>query len=691
MMVRKGKLVTLVVLDALAVTMSVVASYELRFEGVVPSLYARQVPWMALAFAVARIGLLASLGLYNRAWAYASLAELLSIGAATTMGSLGLWLLNLFYRPFVVPRSIFVIEWLLSTAVIGGIRILLRLRADLMKVRVSGEEARWAKSPKRLLIVGAGDAGAMAAREIRHSTNWQVVGFIDDDPGKHGQRVYGIPVLGDRSRIPEVVRRLRVTEILIAMPSVSRQVIRELLELCRQTRVPVRTLPALYELIDGRVTVNSIREIRIEDLLGREPVAVDVERIAAYLRDKRVLVTGAGGSIGSEICRQVARFGPAQVIMVGRGEYSLVKAARAMEQAYPGVAWVHRVADVRDRDGLLALFEAFRPQVVFHAAAHKHVPEMEDAPREAVINNVFGTLHVMEACALTGVERCVFISTDKAADPVSVMGASKRVGELLVQAAARGHLGALVEAVLGAHRDGWLADGRSQRVAAAEAVARQTVEALQEAAASVDPEDGRRLGPVYVAVRFGNVLGSRGSVVEIFREALAEGRDLEVTHPEMRRFFMTIPEAVALVIQAGGMGQGGETFVLDMGEPVRVVDLARDMIRLAGLEPDVDVRVRFTQPRPGEKMTEQLIGEGERVVPTAHPKVMRIEGPEVEAGVLAAELRRLAEAVGRRACDDELRQALLAAARAPVGERVGAVTHGEVARGDGAATQRESA
>ncbi len=681
----------LAALDAVAVAAAVVAAYALRFDGRVPPWYLAQVPWMTGGFVVVRLVLLGALGLYSRVWAYASLPELFGIAAATGVGTVGLWLLNMVYRPFVVPRSVFVIEWLLSTALIGGIRIMLRVRAHRLRARSqagTGED----QAGKRLLIVGAGDAGALAAREIRHSTNWQVVGFIDDDPGKQGQRVYGIAVLGNRHRIPEVVRRLRVNEILIAMPSVSRHVIRELVELCRQTKVPVRTLPALYELIDGRVTVNSIREIRIEDLLGREPVAVDVERIAAYLRDKRVLVTGAGGSIGSEICRQVARFGPAQVIMVGRGEYSLVKAARAMEQAYPGVAWVHRVTDVRDRDGLLALFEAFRPQVVFHAAAHKHVPEMEDAPREAIINNVFGTLHVMEACALTGVERCVFISTDKAADPVSAMGASKRVGELMVRAAAQGHLGALVEAVLGAQRDGWLVDGRSQRVAAAEAVVRQTVEALQQAAAaSVGPEDGRRVGPVYVAVRFGNVLGSRGSVVEIFREALAEGRDLEVTHPEMRRFFMTIPEAVALVIQAGGMGRGGETFVLDMGEPVRVVDLARDMIRLAGLEPDVDVRVRFTQPRPGEKMTEQLIGEGERVVPTAHPKVMRIEGPKVEPGVLAAKLQRLAEAVGRRACDDELRQALLAAARAPVSEGAGAVVHGVVTRRDGAPAHQESA
>lgn len=526
-----------------------------------------------------------------------------------------------------------------------------------MKHRTTGVNGRVEGPVKRLLIIGAGDAGAMAAREIRHSTSWQIVGFIDDDPHKWGNRVYGLPVLGGRERITDVVKRHGVTEILIAMPSVSRQVIRELVELCRATKVPVRTLPALYELIDGRVTVNSIRDIRIEDLLGREPVQVDVAGIAAYLRGKRVLVTGAGGSIGSEICRQVARFGPAQVVMVGRGEYSLVKAARRLAQLYPGTEWVHRVVDVRDRDGLVALFEAFRPQVVFHAAAHKHVPEMEDAPREAIINNVFGTLHVLEACQVAGVERCVFISTDKAANPVSAMGASKRIGELFVQAAAQGHLARLVEAARGLALDGWFGDdalGGSELHAPA----------FQEAAAASD-ESAEAVSPVYVAVRFGNVLGSRGSVVEIFREALAGGRDLEVTHPEMRRYFMTLEEAVALVIQAGGMGRGGETFVLDMGEPVRVVDLARDMIRLAGLEPDVDVRIRFTSPRPGEKLTEELIGDGERVVPTAHPKVLRIEGPSADVEALAVQVHRLVEAVRRRAMDDELRQALLDAARLP--------------------------
>ena len=656
MTLKTQRLVLLLFADAAAIAAAVVASYALRFDGVIPPRYATQIPWVAMGFIAVQTGFLVTLGLYNRVWAYASLPELFNIVIATAAGSIGLWALNEFYRPFVVPRSVFVIEWLLSIAAVGGIRILLRLRANWRKRCASGKDNNGAE--KRLLIVGAGDAGAMAAREIRHSTNWTIVGFIDDDPGKQGQKVYGIPVLGARSHIPEIVRHRGVSEILIAMPSVSWKIIRDLVEVCQATKVPVRTLPALYELIDGQVTINSIREIRIEDLLGREPVQVDVESIAAYLRGKRVLVTGAGGTIGSEICRQVARFGPEQIIMVGRGEHSLVKAYRDLAQHFPDAPWLHQVADLRDRDGLLMLFEALRPQVVFHAAAHKHVPEMENAPREAVTNNVLGTLHLLEACEVAGVERCVFISTDKAASPVSAMGASKRIGELLVKVAAQGKLGELpiVYSALGSM--GWSGKRLTRS-------AEHLSPSLCEAMVTTDPPTHAGY-PIFVAVRFGNVLGSRGSVVEVFRKSLAEARDLEVTHPEMRRYFMTVQEAVALVIQAGGMGKGGEIFVLDMGEPIRVVDLARDMIRLAGFEPDVDVKIRFTGPRPGEKLTEELIGEGEQVVPTEHPKILRIEGPEVEPEFLALQLHRLSEALRHQTSPAELREVLLDAARFPV-------------------------
>ena len=656
MTLKTQRLVLLLFADAAAIAAAVVASYALRFDGVIPPRYATQIPWVAMGFIAVQTGFLVTLGLYNRVWAYASLPELFNIVIATAAGSIGLWALNAFYRPFVVPRSVFVIEWLLSIAAVGGIRILLRLRANWRKRCASGKDNNGAE--KRLLIVGAGDAGAMVAREIRHSTNWTIVGFIDDDPGKQGQKVYGIPVLGARSHIPEIVRHRGVSEILIAMPSVSWKIIRDLVEVCQATKVPVRTLPALYELIDGQVTINSIREIRIEDLLGREPVQVDVESIAAYLRGKRVLVTGAGGTIGSEICRQVARFGPEQIIMVGRGEHSLVKAYRDLAQHFPDAPWLHQVADLRDRDGLLMLFEALRPQVVFHAAAHKHVPEMENAPREAVTNNVLGTLHLLEACEVAGVERCVFISTDKAASPVSAMGASKRIGELLVKVAAQGKLGELpiVYSALGSM--GWSGKRLTRS-------AEHLSPSLCEAMVTTDPPTHAGY-PIFVAVRFGNVLGSRGSVVEVFRKSLAEARDLEVTHPEMRRYFMTVQEAVALVIQAGGMGKGGEIFVLDMGEPIRVVDLARDMIRLAGFEPDVDVKIRFTGPRPGEKLTEELIGEGEQVVPTEHPKILRIEGPEVEPEFLALQLHRLSEALRHQTSPAELREVLLDAARFPV-------------------------
>lgn len=653
MTVRIRRLTILILVDAVAIAFSVTASYALRFDGVIPPHYIVQVPWMAAAFIVTQIGLLVTFRLYNQLWAYASLPELFNIAVSTAVGSLGLWVLNVFYRPFVVPRSIFVIEWLLSTTVIGSIRILLRLRSNwMMRKRISGKD----NVEKRLLIVGAGDAGALAAREIQHSTSWQIVGFIDDDQRKWGNQLYGLPVLGGRDCIPEVVRRYRVTEILIAMPSVSRRVVREIFELCQKTKVPVRTLPALYELINGRITVSTIREIRIEDLLGREPVQVDIESIAAYLRNKRVLVTGAGGTIGSEICRQVARFGPEQIIMIGRGEHSLVQSARDLSQQFPNIPLLHVVADIRDRDSLFMLFETFRPQIVFHAAAHKHVPEMEKNPREAVTNNVFGTLNVFEACEAVGVERCVFISSDKAANPAGVMGASKRIGELLVRVAAQGKLEelAIVHSILGS---GWWSGKKLT----------PSVEHLSSSPCETMADPPMQAGhPIFVAVRFGNVLGSRGSVVEIFRKALLKGQDLEVTHPEMRRYFMTVQEAVALVIQAGGLGKGGEIFVLDMGEPVRVVDLARDMIRLAGLEPDIDVKIRFTNPRPGEKMTEEIVGEGEQLAPTEHPKILRIEGLEIEFRSFVLQFCRLAEALRHPTSQAELREILFDVARLPV-------------------------
>ncbi|BAS28083.1 polysaccharide biosynthesis protein [Limnochorda pilosa] len=416
----------------------------------------------------------------------------------------------------------------------------------------------------------------MTLREIRQATNWTVVGFVDDDPEKHRQRVLGLPVLGGREEIPELVRQHRVTQVLIAMPSAPRSIIRGTLDQARRSGCTVRTVPALYELMDGQITVNQIREVRIEDLLRRDPVPSDVKAVRSYLEGKVVLVTGAGGSIGSELCRQVARCAPGRLILLGHGENSIFEILEELRTAHPQLVLVTAIADMRDERKVEAIFAAHRPAVFFHAAAHKHVPLMEAHPDEAATNNVFGTLNLCLAADRFGTERFVMVSTDKAVNPTNAMGASKRVAEMVVQ--------------------------------------------------TMD----RRSRTRFVAVRFGNVLGSRGSVIPTFKRQIAAGGPVTVTHPEMRRYFMTIPEAVQLILEAGHLAQGGEIYLLEMGEPVRIVDLARDMIRLSGFEPDVDIPIVFTDARPGERLFEELRTDGENVEGTSHPDIVRLHGQEVD-------------------------------------------------------------
>ncbi|MBE3584485.1 MAG: polysaccharide biosynthesis protein, partial [Limnochordaceae bacterium] len=427
-----------------------------------------------------------------------------------------------------------------------------------------------------VLIVGAGEAGVASLREIRNATPWRVVGFIDDDPAKQGLRLQGVPVLGDRNDIGRVARAYHVETILIAMPTAPRAAIREIHELARKTGCRVQIVPGLYELMNGRVTVNRIREVRIEDLLGREPVKTDLHGIQACVGGRTVLVTGAGGSIGSELCRQVARFGVARLVLLGHGENSIFAIQNELRETYPDLKLVSCIADMRDVRKVNAIFGQYRPQVVFHAAAHKHVPLMEANPDEAVTNNVFGTLNLARAADRVGAERFVMISTDKAVNPTNAMGASKRVAEMIVQTL-----------------------NRYSRTR-------------------------------FVAVRFGNVLGSRGSVVPTFKRQIAAGGPVTVTHPDMRRYFMTIPEAVQLVLQAAALAEGGEIYLLNMGEPVRIVDLAREMIRLSGFEPDVDIKIKFTGIRPGEKLFEELRTDDESVERTAHGSILKLRGQEVD-------------------------------------------------------------
>jgi FlaA1/EpsC-like NDP-sugar epimerase len=409
----------------------------------------------------------------------------------------------------------------------------------------------------------------MAAREMLRNPQlgYHLVGFLDDDPDKLGLRIHGLPVLGALADLPRCVQEHRIQQVLIAMPAAPGAAVRRVVELAQDAAVEIRTLPGYYELIGGQVSVQRARPVQLEDLLRRAPTPLDLKGVAGYLTNGVVLVVGAGGSIGSEICRQVARFGPSRLLLMGHGEDSLYRIERELRATLPGVECLPLLGTVRERGKLQWLLSQYKPQVIFHAAAYKHVPLMESNQDEAVLNNVVGTRNLLLAAEAEGVPNLVFISSDKAVEPANVMGATKRVGELLVRCAAR------------------------------------------------------RSGRPYVVVRFGNVLGSRGSVVPLFQEQIDTGGPVTITHPEVTRYFMTIPEAVRLVLQAGALGKGGEVFVLDMGEPVRIYDLACDLIHLHGYEPERDIPIVFIGLRPGEKLHEKLYTATEQTLDTSHPGI----------------------------------------------------------------------
>jgi len=448
---------------------------------------------------------------------------------------------------------------------IAGVRVAVRLYYEEFRSQDVTTQAR-------LLIVGAGDAGESLLREIKRMgvARYEVVGFLDDNPRKLHDRIHGVEVLGPTAKIKEIADRHEVNEVLLAIPAATQRQMRRIVELCTGMGLRFSTIPAVSDLIEGRVTVSQIRDVAIDDLLGRDPVTLDTDIIEQYVRDKIIIVTGAGGSIGSEMCRQIARFCPRHLVLIEQAENSLFEIDRELRSRFPGLRVTPCVGDITDGGRIRSLFGQFRPYVVFHAAAHKHVPMLEMNIGEAVKNNVGGTRVIADAAVEFSVAKLVMISTDKAVNPTSIMGCSKRVAEMYVQ-----QLRKQVE------------NCRTQ----------------------------------FVTVRFGNVLGSSGSVVPIFAEQIRNGGPVTVTHPDMMRYFMTIPEAAQLVLQAGAMGSGGEIFVLDMGDPVRIVDLAHDLITLSGLRPGEDIEITYTGVRPGEKLYEELSIEGEDVSRTNHPKI----------------------------------------------------------------------
>jgi FlaA1/EpsC-like NDP-sugar epimerase len=567
--------------DLVLTALSAMLGFTIRLG--VPLFWSQYLPvfavYLVLAVAI-KIPTYYFFGLYRRYWRYASVQEMLSIVAATTLSSAILSVLVLLvFVPLGwfdrFPRSALVIDWLWSLFFIGGTRFSLRFLGEFSSLRNdNGRATGGSRQNQRVLVMGAGDAGAMIVREMQANPGmgFVPVGLLDDNPAKRGMTIHGVPVQGNRDDIPRLVRQQRIDQVLIAMPAAPGRSIREVVAICQQAGVPFKTMPGIYELISGQVSVKQVREVRIEDLLRRTPVQMDSSNAQRFLSDAVVLITGAGGSIGSELCRQVARHRPRELLLLGHGENSVHQIRLELAERFPALPLRPLIADVRDGHRLAEVLTECQPDVIFHTAAHKHVPLMEANVAEAVSNNIFGTLTLLQAAEAADVEHFVLVSTDKAVNPRCIMGATKRVAEILVQ------------------------------------------------------DSARRTGHAYVVVRFGNVLGSRGSVVPLFQQQIATRGTITVTHPEMERYFMTIPEAVQLIIQAAVMGQGGELFVLDMGQPVRIVDLATELIRLSGMEPGRDITIAFTGLRPGEKLSEELFGEGEEPRSTQHPKILVARG-----------------------------------------------------------------
>ncbi len=581
-------------MDIMFVSISWYFAHLLRFNFRVPietkGLIVRVLPLIVLT----KIIIFYFFDLYQGMWRYTSLKDLFNIIQGSCVASLIIVAIILFTHGFVgFVRSALIIDWGLTTIFIGCNRLTVRLflgvtRQDSQPVtfkslflhKLPGKR----KDIKKLLIIGAGDCGEKIYREIRDNASLQynVVGFLDDDPKKLGRLIHGIPIIGQISEIKNIAERVNANEFLIAIPSAHSDKMRKIVASCQESGIPFKTLPGMGELIDGKVSIKAIRDVAYRDLLGREVIRLEEDLIGNYLNNIRVLVTGAAGSIGSELCRQICRFKPQRLILFDRAESPLYDIELELKKDFPYIKIIPVLADVQDSSQLLKSFEDTRPQVVFHAAAYKHVPMLEIMPWKAVKNNIIGTRNIIDISKKFNVDRFVFVSTDKAVRPTNVMGATKRVSEMLVQ-------------------------GQN----------------------GCDLTKSR-----FMIVRFGNVVGSVGSVVPLFKKQIEQGGPVTVTHPEVTRYFMTIPEACQLILQAGAMGKGGEIFILDMGTPIRIIDLARDLIQFSGFEPDVDIKIKFIGLRPGEKLYEELITEGEGVVPTTHEKIMVLHGHSCNQAIL---------------------------------------------------------
>lgn len=578
----------LLVLDGALVLVALVLSFYLRFDWVIPNSWLAVLEQALFPVILINLAVYFVFGLYRRAWRYTSVDDLLLVLMAVTVGVAFTYVYGLFF--VALPRSVYIIIWLLLLFSVSGSRLMIRLLTGYLNRPAGGGKK------KKVLIVGAGEAGVLVARELkRHGDALQMklIGYLDDDKSKRRQIIQGLPVVGSVEDLPEIVQKHNVAEVVIAMPSAPYSALQEIIRLCADLQVKIKSVPGIYEILKGQVSISSLKEVEIEDLLRRPSVNVDLLAIAAYLEDEVVMVTGAGGSIGGELCRQIAGLKPKKLILADHDENGIFYIHNELTRTWDSLDTLPLVVDIKEKEALKKWFSLLRPSVIFHAAAHKHVPLMEINSEEAVRNNIRGSMNVIDLAAQFGAKRFVFVSTDKAVNPSSVMGSTKRAVEIYLQQQARNCSSC-----------------------------------------------------IYCAVRFGNVLGSQGSVVEIFNRQIAAGGPVTVTDPDMKRYFMTISEAVQLVIQAGALGQGGEIFVLDMGEPVKIVDLARDMIILSGLKPDRDIRVEYTGLRPGEKLYEELFSDRENFAVTRHERIFIAPDTAFESEEIRAELKKLGVKLG---------------------------------------------
>jgi FlaA1/EpsC-like NDP-sugar epimerase len=574
----------IVLLHMVLVVVASYAAFLLRFDGLIPASYL-QVYWQALPWLIViRMATFVPFKLYEGLWRYSGVWDLRNIIIAGVASSGLFYQFALWRLPLpTYPRSILIIDTVMLIMAMGGARLGRRL----------GHELSRSERSKRVLVIGAGDAGERIVRDMRGNTEspYEPIGFVDDNHAKIGMRIHGVPVLGTRASLPALVELHNPGELLVAIPSAGPAFISEVVRAVEPYKIPIKTLPSLRELSDGAL-INQIRTLKIEDLLERAPIGLETRSLTRLIKGKRVMITGAGGSIGSELCHQVAALEPRALMLLDRYENGLFGVINALSTRHRHCEVHSLIGDVTDRNRLNALMAQYRPEIVFHAAAHKHVPLMEANPCEAVKNNVYGTRLVMEAAERHGVDRFVLISTDKAVNPTNVMGTTKRIAELLVQAMNR--------------------RGRTS----------------------------------YLAVRFGNVLASNGSVVPTFVEQIKAGGPVTVTHPDMRRFFMLIPEAVQLVLHAAAQAEAGAVYVLEMGEQVKLLDMARNLIRLSGFVPEDDIEIVFTGLRPGEKLSEELVGDDEHVEPSSVEKVLRVRSMKPplmdRLGAQVAELERFA-------------------------------------------------